>query len=255
MNAAGIFECPPGSRILLRRGSESTETMVSDICASVPDRLKNAAKTNAGAVVSMEMTGEESPNSFRDLAALISRLIAAAGRKSRFEGLLLLNISLLLFEENIPRLKALGEVLSLKDGLASRCVTVFFGADRDREFMAAAECLDFDGSLRAERFESRRRDKPLPALILEAGLEYGGDEAAGLLGGIISEMREDRGFSSLRLLRSCATPEGLITDKSVRSALDNPYSYINRRRRMKDSGSGDAGVLRRTLGFASTDRQ
>lgn len=234
MKATQFFDKAPGTAVLLLCEADRQDEMVRSIRSSIPDSFKKKACRNTGAVISLELAGEEDQNSFHDLAVLCSRLIAASGRRSHFEGLLLLNISSLITEEkDADRLRALGEILALEGGLASQCVTVLYGPTDEKELIAAAESLDFDGKLLVARFENDARTANLKTLLEAAGMSCSTEKAARLLQKTLDEMRDEKGFDSRHFFQSCAEWEGLITEKSVLASLDDPFSYVNRLKKKK----------------------
>lgn len=234
MKTTQIFEKGPGTAILLMCEAEHLDDMVRSIRSSVPENLKEKASQNMGTVLSLELTGEEEQNSFHDLLVLCSRLIVASGRRSHYEGLLLLNVSSLIAEKkNVDRLKALGEFLALKDGLASQCVTVLYGPTDENELVTAAECLDFDGKLSVARFEKDTQTADLKTLLDTAGMSCSTENAARLLQKTLDEMRDVKGFDFRCFFHSCAEWEGMITEKSIHASLNDPFSYVNRLKKKK----------------------
>lgn len=247
-----IFTKNPGTRILLHCATaDDTEEIISSICSSIPDTFREKTRLNTCAVLSMDIIGDDNPNGFRDLAVLCNRLVISAGRRSHFAGLLLLNISSLLKKkEDQNRLKALGEVLSVKGGLASQCITVFYGADTEKEYLVAADCLDFDGDLMVEHVENPRRGVSIQAMLKEADMSISSDQAVLLLQSTIAEVQNEGKFDTNRFFRSCAAQEGIIiTENSIQAALDDPYSYINRFKKMKTILSKEKEDSGRRIGF------
>jgi len=164
--------------------------------------------------------------------------------------LLLLNISSLLKKkEDQSRLKALGEVLSVKGGLASQCITVFYGADTEKEYLVAADCLDFDGGLIVEHVENPRRGVSVQTMLKEANMSISSDQAVLLLQSAITEIQEESKFDTNRFFRSCATQDGIITEDSIQAVLDDPYSYINRFKKMREILSKEKEEEGRRIGF------
>ena len=229
MKASEVFEAAPGSVTLLYCEDEHLEEMVTSIRSSVPEHIKERASLNASTMISMEMCPEEAPNSFHDLAVLCSRLITAAGKRSHFEGVLLLNIASLLHRsEDFDRLRALGEVLAIEDGLASECTTLIYGPTDEREVLIAADALDFDGHLKVERFETANQENSLEELLHGACLTPISETTMTLIQNTLDEMRDERRFEPLRFVQSCSQNRGMITEDSIRAVLDDPFSYINR---------------------------
>ena len=204
---------------------------------------------NACAVTSMEIIGGTSPNSFPDLAALCGKLIQAAGRRSHFEGLLMLNISSLLNRAaDEDRLRALGEVLAMENGLASRCLTVLYGPVNEKELLMAADCLDCRGRLRVAEFQMDPSRETLRQLLAQASLACApGAEQA--LEAALADMREAPRFSPLRFLQSCAAGDGTITEVSLRAVLNDPYSYYGRQKKTQELRAQDGGFSERRIGF------
>ena len=229
MKAAQIFDVTPGTRILLYCEEGRVRDLTHGIYTSIPDTFRERTSLNSCSIISMDMCGDEAPNSFHDLAALCSRLVISAGKRSHFEGLLMLNISNLIgTPEDVDRLKALGELLSLCDGLASECITLFYGPTDEKEVLIAANNLDFDGRLRVESFEGTSHEETLHAMLAQAHMCCRDEHAIGLLQSTIEEMQGVCRFDPLHFLQSCAARDGAITDDSVQASLIDPFSYVNR---------------------------
>ena len=143
MNIAEIYKAAPGSRFLAVCSQRAQEEMVDTLCSAMPEEFREKTLLNAGPIVSMDIAPDDHPNRFSDLLGLCGKLIVSAGRRSHFEGLLLLNVSGLTASADRTRLKALGEVLALKDGLASKCVTLIYGPEKERDALPCADDLDF----------------------------------------------------------------------------------------------------------------
>ena len=252
MKAKQIYQTESGAVTLLYCDFDRMEEMVSRVRAEIPAALRERAALNAGPVVSMELYGDDQPNSFRGLAALAGRLIVAAGRRSRFEGLLLLNIeNLLVRRQDLDRLLALGEFLFLKDGLASRCSTVLYGPTEEFQVLMAADHLDFDGRLRVARYESLGERASLKALLETAHISCASRGAARLLQAKLDELQGEEGFDPLRFVRACARGGDAITEADARAVLDDPFSYANRLTRAR--AILEAQPARRRIGFMSGD--
>ncbi|MBQ6173343.1 MAG: hypothetical protein IJK28_01830 [Clostridia bacterium] len=253
MKTAEIFAAEPGTVILLVGEEEDLHETALGIAEALPASCRERAALNRSPMVSLEMIGERDPNSFHDLAMLCSRLITAAGRRSHFEGLLLLRISdLTEGGGDSDRLRALGEVLAAEDGPASQCVTVLWGPTEEAEVLRAADSLDFDGRLRIERCEPSGRGELLEDLLAGARLTCASEAAEDLLRRTLDGMRGERRFDPRRFLRSCAAA-GLITEESIRAALDAPLSYINRLKKGETAGERTARSAPRRIGFGSRD--
>lgn len=247
MNFKEIYTSAPGSRLLLFCGQAMQERMAESICLAMPPAFGQRAALNASSITAMDIAPDSSPNSFGDLASLCARLIAAAGRRSHYEGLLLLNIGALLRPaQDTIRLKALGELLAMKEGLASECVTVLYGPCREGEALACADALDFDGRLRISRYEQTRA-LSLPDLLERAALRCDTSETERLLESTLQEMADFENFNANRFVMACRDDPGLITLRSVRRTLGDPYSYINRVR--KGIGGRDCEGGSRRMGF------
>lgn len=252
MQANQIFNAAPGTIILLYGEKHNIKELTHSIQSSMPDDFKARTSLNSCSIVSMDMCGDEKPNSFHDLAVLCSRLVISAGRRSHFEGLLMLNISdLITRPEDADRLKALGEILSLKNGLASKCITLLYGPTKEKEILIAAENLDFDGKLRVRRFEGTSQEDSLQALLAHTHMSCTDKRAMRLLQSTIDEMQEQRQFDPLRFFQSCEAQEGIITKDSVWAALNDPYSYINRMKKAMPLSQRDEKNTVHRIGFQS----
>lgn len=165
----------------------------------------------------------------------------------------MLNISnLICTPEDVDRLKALGELLSLRNGLASECVTVFYGPTDEKEVLIAANNLDFDGRLRVECFEGTSHEGTLQSMLAQAHMRCSDEHAVGLLQSTIEEMQGMCRFDPLHFLQSCAPRDGVITDDSVQASLEDPFSYVNRlKKTMAILLSKKASAQR--IGFQSHD--
>ena len=254
MKATDIFRAAPGDVVLLCCDEERVEDMVFTLQNTLPQPIRDRAALNASPVLAMELCRDEAPDSFRDLAAMCGKLILAAGRRSHFEGLLLLDVSSLLGEPFDPDpLRALGEVLAMEGGLASRCVTVLYGPTREGELLLLADLLDFDGRLRADWFEAPDRVVSLKTQLQSAGLSYSSPKAAKLLETVLTDMQNAPRFSPLRFLQSCAGPDKAITEKSARAAIDDPYSYLNRQKKLEEILRRHGQRQGRRIGFHLDD--
>ena len=249
MNTATIFSMSPGSRMLLQCENENPEAMIKSLCTSVPESFSLRARLNSSGIISMEILGDDLPNSFHDLAVLCSRLIAVAGRTNHFKGLLLLNVTSLLTPcPDIDRLQALGEVLSVPDGPASECVTVLYGETTEQGFLLAANSLDFDGELIIDRFEFPDRDFSVRAALENHHFPCASETVVQFLENTVKELQSAGNPDLLKLFRSCAAADGSITEESIRSTLKNPYSYINRMKNAKPAHPA------RRIGFGDYDK-
>lgn len=228
MKTQELYELPGGTRVLLQLSEGGREEGIGGLCASMPESFRQRADLNENTLVSMDITTDSDPGRFSDLAALCSRLVTAAGRRSHFEGLLLLNISELMEPDcDEPRLKALGELLAMPDGLASRCVTVLYGPRNQRELLICADLLDADGCLMAAELEDSSRCLTLAQLLEREQLSCESREVQEQLQEVMTRMAAYRDFMPVKLLRSCRAG-GLITRASLDRAVSDPLSYMNR---------------------------
>ncbi|MBQ2955093.1 MAG: hypothetical protein IJE08_01385 [Clostridia bacterium] len=247
MNIADIYKAAPGSRFLAVCSQKAQEEMVDTLCSAMPDEFREKTLLNTGPIVSMDVAADDHPNRFSDLLGLCGKLVISAGRRSHFEGLLLLNVSGLTASADRMRLKALGEVLALKDGLASKCVTLIYGPEKEREILQCADDLDFDGRLKVISFE-RSAEPELNELLEKHRLRCGSVRARKRIQSVLQEMAEHDGFSAGKFIRICGNDEGVITAETVSAILDDPYSYVNRiRKAAKLRGDSSA----RKIGFQS----
>ena len=175
MNIADIYAHTPGSRFLTSCPYKAPEALLDYIYSSMPAAFKVRTALNSSSVTSMDISPDENPNRFSDLLGLCAKLVSAAGKRSHFEGLLIINISALSpTPDNTIRLKALGELLSMKDGLASQCITLLYGPEKERELLVCADYLDFDGKLKVICYE--QENKLSLTDLLNALDEFGSDD-------------------------------------------------------------------------------
>ena len=237
MKAEQIFGLAPGTVTLLWCAGLSREDAIYSIVSAMPEAFKRRTELNECSCVQMTVTGESDPNSFRSLSSLYAKLIRAAGTQSHYAGLLLLDIAgLTEHGTDRDRLRALGELLTVEDGPASRCVTLLLGPEKENDMLLAADLLDFDGRLEVTEYEDASRRPQLRELMRSSGLRCDGAESEKLTSRALKELAEVRRFDPVRFLRSCAGPEGVITAGSVRDALTEPFSYVNRLKRMNAIG-------------------
>lgn len=247
MKAQDIYELPGGTRVLLQLSEAAREEEIGGLCASMTDSFRHRADLNENTLVSMDITADSDPGRFSDLGALCSRLVNAAGRRSHFEGLLLLNISELMEPvADEARLKALGELLALPDGLASRCVTVLYGPRMQRELLVCADLLDADGCLVAAELEDSSLSLTLGELLKREQLICENKEVQQRLQEVMTRMTEYKDFVPVKLLRSCRTGS-LITRASLDRVIGDPMSYMNRI--CKRAELGVANESARRIGF------
>lgn len=247
MNIAEIYKAAPGSRFLAVCSQRVQEEMVDTLCSAMPEEFREKTLLNAGPIVSMDIAPDDHPNRFSDLLGLCGKLIVSAGRRSHFEGLLLLNVSGLTASADRTRLKALGEVLALKDGLASKCVTLIYGPEKERDALPCADDLDFDGRLKVISFK-RSAEPEMNELLEKYRLRCGSIRARKLVQSVLKEMAGYDGFSAGKFIQTCGNDEGVITAEAVSGMLDDPYSYVNRTRKtakLRDDSSA------RKIGFQS----
>ena len=252
MKATDIYQARPGDMLLLCCRQGRTEDMVRAILHAMPQAMRDAAALNAFPALTMELCPDETPGSFRDLSALCGKLILAAGKRSHFGGLLLLNLAGLMQEPFEPdRLRALGEVLDMPDGLASRCVTVFYGPTDEEQLLILADLLDFSGRLQTAWFDLPAKQVSLKTHLKAAGLACASPKAARLMEAALEEMREEERFSPLRFLQSCAAGASTITEHSARAAISDPYSYLNRWKKLRELEEDKEKNANRRIGFRS----
>ena len=228
VNMADIYAHAPGSRVLGACPGKAQEEMIDAGCAAMPAAFRARTALNDCAVTSMDVVPDDHPNHFSSLVGLCAKLIAAAGKRSHFEGLLIVNVSgLPPIPANVIRLKALGELLAMKDGLASRCITLMYGPEQERELLACADCLDFDGRLKVIHYEQPNK-LPLSDLLDRETLRCASPEIEQLLESTLDDLSAYEQFNAARFLRTCGDEGGLITERTVSDMLQDPYSYINR---------------------------
>lgn len=249
MNYLDMIRSLPGSRFLVLCSEADQEGMVDEMCTTAEAYFEERARLNACSIASMDMSSHgEGSNEFSDLARLCGKLVVCAGRRSHFEGLLLLNVSSLLDDtDNALRLKALGEMLSLRQGLASRCITMLYGPADEEELLSCADLLDFDGRLRVGAYESKRDHIDIKELMIRASLQCDTSETSRRLQTLLSDMAKERNCNLDKLVRNCSLG-GTITDASISAQLDDPYSYVNRFKR----NAKPRGTKERRIGFHTT---
>lgn len=221
--------------------------MVEELSSRIPPVLLERTEFNRSATVSMDIIPDAEPGRFSDLSALCVRLIRAAGRRSHFEGLLMLNISAFTRSaDDIPRLKALGELLALRNGPASECRTLLYGPEKERDVLFIADHLDFDGRLKVIGYE-RPGPSSLTELLSEAELRCATAGAEHQLEAVLQDMAGYRRFNADKFIRICGNDRGVITEDDVFSALNDPYSYINRVKKAAEPDHSDPADRR--IGF------
>lgn len=228
MTVSDILHGAPGSRTFVICGRKEQESMVEAVCVAVPDSLREKAALNFCCITLMDMASDKQPNRFSDLQNLCVKLIYAAGKRSHFEGILFLNVSApAKAKDRGMRMKALGELLAMKEGLASRCTTILYGPSEERSMILCTEQLDFDRTLRVGRYEP----VPHPSLdevLNQASLRCESSEAEAMLSSAINCMAQCSGFRAERFVLACSDGQGVITERAVSEALQDPYPYINR---------------------------
>lgn len=250
VNIANIYAHAPGSRFLVSCPSKAQEDMLDYIYSSMPSTFKTRTALNSNSIASMDIAPDESPNRFNDLFGLCAKLISAAGKRSHFEGLLIINISALsLTPENTIRLKALGELLAMKDGLASQCITLLYGPEKECELLACADHLDFDGKLKVICYE-QSNGLSLPDLLIKSKLRCASPEIKRLLESTLADMSSYENFNATKFVRICGNERGIITESSISEIISNPYSYINRVRKAANLRIGEPA--KRKIGFQTT---
>lgn len=251
MKPAEIYMLAPGSRVLISCSVRAQEMMIENLCSSMPDDFEIAARLNTCSVAFMDIAADRRTNGFGDLHELCRKLISVAGRRSHFRGLLFLNIAgLKPTDDNRMRLKALGEMLALRDGLASECVTVLYGPDNERDLLLTANLLDFDGRLNVTVFEPHRA-AGIYEMLMECGLRTENSRARAALEAALKEVECCADFDAVKFLRSCADDGGIITAKRIRELLDEPYSYINRVRKAVSAAPETRAC--KTVGFSMNE--
>lgn len=229
MKTNEIINARPGTRFLLSCEPQDCESLVETIIKEIAPVIKRKTLLNSSAIATMDMLSDERPNSFSDLHGLVAKLILSAGRRSHFEGLFLLNITGLVdVTQNAPRLKALGELLAVSNGLASRCITVMYGPADDRELIDCSALLDFDGKLRVGAFEGTTGNRDLRWLLSEIGARCETPEAERLLGDALNRAAGNKSFLPGKMIRALDDGTGVIRTQSIRQMLDDSYSYLNR---------------------------
>lgn len=247
MNITDVFTCAPGSRILVACALKAQESMIDTLCSSIPSTFKAKTSLNSTSIASMDVAPDDNPNRFSDLHGLCAKLINAAGRRSHFEGLLLLNISALASTPgNTMRLKALGEFLAVPEGLSSRCVTLLYGPDKERDIISCADHLDFDGRLKVICYEQPNK-LSLSELLTKSSLRCASPEIEHLLESTLTDMSGYEDFSASKFVRICGNEHGVITAHELNEMLSDPYSYINRIKKVAKLQSEEPPV--RKIGF------
>lgn len=246
MNGKDIIHAAFGTRHLVLCAKEDQETMLDELCAAAETGLRERTRLNACAIASMDMSSPgEGANEFSDLSRLCGKLVISAGRRSHFAGLLLLNVSSLLERpEDALRLKALGEMLALRGGLASQCVTVLYGPEDEDALFSCADLLDFDGQLRVGAYESHRQHAGIAEILRRASARCDTPETQTRLEAMLSDMAKEANFNPDKLVHNCSH-DGVITGATLSAQLDDPYSYVNR---FKRAAKPHAAVTRR-IGF------
>lgn len=233
MTATEIAQCPPGSVILLCIPRESQEETIERAAADAAPLLEPSGLCR-GRIVSMKMSGGTDPNAFDSLALLIRRLIAAAGYSSHFDGLLLLDISDLNRNRDTERLKALGELLTMPDGLASCCRTVIYGPSSEEDMLRTAGPLDLSGTLRLGMLEEDSTQS-LNRALQATCISFSSARTEKWIRSSIDRLCGQRGFDCVRYLRSAADSTSRITADSLQRMQDDPYSYYNRMLNAKET--------------------
>lgn len=247
MKARDIAASKPGSAFLLCIPKGEQSSVIERVCSEVIPLMHTSGRCRA-AITAMELTGDKEPNTFSDLFALCRKLITVSGLSSHFDGLLLLNIADLTGEKDAERLRALGELLDMKDGLFSRCRTVIYGPDDQAEVMRCAELLDFSGRLQAGGFECETRSVGLEQQLKAAGVTCESRQVKDMIKKRLREMSGIKGFDAVKYLRSAADMQCRITAASLQAMEDNIYSYHNRL--LSTERTREAGKHRR-MGFGA----
>lgn len=229
MNGRDIVLSAPGSRYLALCVREHQEAMLDELCTGAETDLREQTRLNACSFASMDLSSSgEDANEFSDLSRLCGKLVVCAGRRSHFMGLLLLNIgSLLNGPDDAFRLKALGEMLTLRHGLASKCVTVLYGPTDEDELFSCADWLDFDGQLRVGAYDIRRDRVHAAEILRRTATRCDTPETEKRLQTVLSDMAEVASFCPDKLVRNCSL-NGMITSASLSAQFSDPYSYLGR---------------------------
>ena len=247
MNITDVFTCSPGSRVLVACAQRTQESMIDVLCSSMPSTFKEKTHLNSTSIASMDIAPDDNSNRFSDLHGLCAKLIIAAGRRSHFEGLLLLNVSALASSPgNTMRLKALGEFLAVPEGLSSRCITIIYGPDKERDIISCADHLDYDGRLKVICYEQPNK-LSLSELLVKSSLRCASPEIEHLLESTLTDMSGYEDFNASKFVRICSNERGVITAHGMNEMLNDPYSYINRIKKAAKLQSEDP--LARKIGF------
>jgi len=237
-----IHRTTPGSIFLFSDPGEEKQEARRQLARELPPFMKTSGLCKTKTLM-MDMCGSPDPNAFSDLVALINKLIISAGYRDRYDGLLLLDIADLMTTGNEVRLAALGEFLSMPEGLASCCVTVLLGPKTEAELIACAELLDFSGKLQADSLELNESGRRLEELLGATGMKCTNVRLRRELDKSIAQFRQKKNFDAEKYLRAAADGSE-ITQESFQRMVDNKYSYHNR------LNAADRPVeLQRKIGF------
>lgn len=249
MKIETIVNANRGARFLMLCNPHSRDEILEGISGALPPSLKDRTELNTCSTIMMDMNGDAQPNAFSDLSALCAKLIISAGRRSHFEGLLTLDITGLKdTQRNAARLRALGELLALKKGLASQCVTLIHLSASEEELFNCAACLDFDGKLRVGCYEECAMNITLDELLMKTNMRCDTRETKELLNNALRKTANSKCFSLSKCLGALGEYGGIITRRSVQALLDDKYSYLNRF--LRDNTHLIDGASARRIGFS-----
>lgn len=242
MVTKNLFRLHPGDVILLSCSGESRESMTESVSALVPAEFAARTLYNTSPVIHVDVAHDERPGRFADLAGLIGRLILAGGKRSRYRGMLVVNIEGLNPVIDDERLKALGELLNDPDGLASECVTVIHGPQNEQELLTYAELLDTDGRLLADEWE--KEETTLEEALLTLALKTEDEDTGALLKAALRGTEGCSSFDLSRYLTSLASDGGIITRADIEKSTAAPLSYLNRCKKRSKNAQNE-----RIIGF------
>lgn len=237
-----LFRLTPGDVILLSCSAAIRESMTESVSALMPPEFAERTLYNTSPVIHVDVAHDDRPGNFADLANLIGRLILAGGKRSRFRGMLVINIEGLNPSFDEERLKALGELLNDPGGLASECVTVIHGPQNETDLLTYAELLDTDGRLLADVWE--REETTLEEALRSLNLKPEDEDTAALLKSALRGTEGSRGFDLSRYLTSLASGDGIITRADIEKSTAAPLSYLNRCKTRNKSARNE-----RVIGF------
>ncbi len=247
-----LFDRPQGSVILLLCAEHEQNTLVNALLDKAKQRFQSSRSLNSCAAVSMQLRCGSVWENFDALSALYANLHLSAGYRSHFEGLTLLDIGeLCQGPEKRERLGALGEMLLMPDGIASRSRSVLYMDGDEGALLEAAEYLDFNGRLCVSLYEPAKDTGALDALLAQAQARCEGREAASLMRQTLIQLDGLQGFRPESFLNSLCPQGGLIRLPALQGALNDPLSYVNRVKRQNALRPAQTPCSARTIGFQS----